>query len=354
LTHNWAWMVLGAEWLVVTAWFTLRRQEAEWSLVRSWALAQAVILVGYAPWFPTLLHQSRHAGYDAAPLYPFLVFAHFAETAVSLPVHAAVPVCLGLLVAAPWLALVRLRSGPPPEVARQLAILMFLGIPLLAFGMATILSFKTALLFSHCLATIAPCVLIAIAYGIARLSSMPGILTLLITSAYLFFSVNLLGEIKSNAREAAALVAARAQPTDLILIAPVWMESSFNYYYILDNPQSNYPPEEHRGAIRYQDVRDRLLDPETVARARAALVQAHREGRRIWLVMERDVLIDQVPDDDRLPADLAAHTFTHIGQVRAKQLRKQLRALYGPPTSVEVPGDGQRGSEILQVALYAR
>ena len=48
LTHNWAWMVLGAEWILSSCgWFGMH----EWTQlcpIRSWSLAQGLVLLAYA------------------------------------------------------------------------------------------------------------------------------------------------------------------------------------------------------------------------------------------------------------------------------------------------------------------
>jgi hypothetical protein len=239
---------------------------------------------------------------------------------------------------------------------------MFIGIPLLAFGIATIVSLRKFMLFPHCVTTIAGCTLVGIAYLIASLSGMPRTVALVITSIYLGFTVSLLGELKSNAREAAAVVAAYARPSDLILITPAWYASSFNYYYCLDNQQSNYPHEARQGTVHFEDFRDRLLDPEPMVRLRARLAQARREGRRIWLISDRDTLSDpdrlrsmlpaDVLESDRLPEALPVPTYGHVAYVRSVQLREQLDRLYGSPSTVTVPAAGREGLESLQVLLY--
>jgi hypothetical protein len=193
---------------------------------------------------------------------------------------------------------------------------------------------------------------------------MPRTVTLVFASIYLAFSLNLLGEWKSNAREAAAAVAAQAQPADVILITPAWYASSFNYYYIPNNLQCNYPHEERRGAIDIEDLRDRLVNPELMERVRASLVRAHREGRRVWLLTDRDTLSegskarcllpDAVLEGDRIPEGLPLRTFGDVAQLRAIQLQKQLDTLYGTPNVIAVPSRGREGLETFEVLLYAQ
>jgi hypothetical protein len=132
------------------------------------------------------------------------------------------------------------------------------------------------------------------------------------------------------------------------------LRRSFNYYYRLDNPESNYPHEQRRGAVDYDDLRARVLDPRSMAMARARIVQAHQEGRRVWLVTEPDIPDDDVPDSDRLPGTLELPVSAQVCRVRAAQLRKQLNILYGTPNAMAVPIPGRAGLELFHVLLYTK
>jgi hypothetical protein len=351
LTHNWAWMAFGAEWIIAAAWLALRRRQTDLSVCRSWAISQVAILVGYAPWFPALIFQSRHAGHDAFALYPLLVVISFAELAVSLPMYFALPVCAIFLLAGAWHVLCR-RTSFHLDCGRQLGLIIFLGLPVLAFQMAAVLSIKKFLLLPHCLVTVAPCVLLVSGYAIASMSNMPSTLCAVITALYLIFSLGNLRDVKSNAREVAAVIAAQAAPKDLIVISPPWYASAFNYYYMLGNSQISYPHEERLGAIQYDDLKDRLLDPGSMLKVKEGLAEARREGRPVWLVIKPDLTQADAPDSDELPQSLDFETYGKVGRIRANQLRKHLEALYGVPRTVEVANDGRFGLENLQILLY--
>ena len=323
-------------------------------MVRCCVLAQIALLAAYSPWIPFVIYQFRHAGYNAFPVDSFGVVANFAETVVSLPTTAAVPVLALLIVAAVWHAARRSWPALPTEDDFRLSLLVFLGIPLLAFGAATVLSFKTFLLIDRCLITVVPCVLVSAAYGVASFSSMPRVVTSVFASVFLLFSLNDLRDIKSNSREAAAIVAALSRPTDLVVISPVWFASSFNYYYMQDSAQDNYPHAERRGAIDYDNLRARVIDPRPIAAARRRLVEAHRERRRVWFVTEPRISNDDVSDCNRLPATLQFPSFAQVCHVRASQLRKQLNTLFGPPNTFAVPIRGRRALEDFHISLYAR
>jgi uncharacterized membrane protein len=358
MTHNWAWIVLGAEWIIAAAWLALRCPSPGRTLVRNWALAQVAILLGYSPWLPVFLHQSRHAGYDANLLDSFHALAVFAfaclvETALSLPVVIGTPVLAVIILAAALRAGIRRISCPPANSDHRLALCVFGGLPLLAFAISVAVSIKRFLLFPQCLTAIVPCTLLTIAYGVASFSSMPRIFALMLVSLYLVIVPTRLEEVKSNAREAAAAVAMQSHSSDIIVITPWWIASSFNYYYHLDNEQENYPHEGRSGAIYYDHLRERLLDPEPMSRLRARLVQARRDARRVWLVTDRAIPSAIVPEGDRLPENLGLHSFGHVGDLRARQIRKQLGALFGPPSTIVVPKGDRKGLEILEVLLYA-
>ena len=90
---------------------------------------------------------------------------------------------------------------------------------------------------------------------------------------------------RSNAREMAAAVEARVRPSDLVVICPKSVPSSFNFYFRPDNTQIDFPEERHVGAIgkrRRLAAVGRTSNYEAVV---AQLDQAHREGRRVWFVM---------------------------------------------------------------------
>jgi hypothetical protein len=362
LTHNWGWMVLGAEWLVAAVWVVWNYAQLDVGLIRRWACAQLAVVVIYAPWFRDLLHQVQHAGYGRSPLYASLVSASVMESALGLPVGASIAVCVALVVATAWNKQSRARMRTRSVEDRRLALLTFGGIPFFAFVLAVGLSFKTYLLHAHCLATIVPCALLIIAHLLDSYTTLPRLIATLTGGVYLTCSLSLLAEPKSNAREVAAMVAAQARPTDLILIAPAWYASSFNYYYAFDNPQIDYPHEERRGMIDFDDLRERLLDPDAMARVKAKLALAHRQGRRVWLVSEAETLSDpyhlrsMLPavalESDRVPEVLAVPTYGHVAYVRTAQLRRQLDNLYGSPHTIIDPLVGKGTIETLEVLLY--
>ena len=200
--------------------------------VLGWILTQMTILAGYSPWFPTLFYQSRHGGHGAEPVSPFDALTPFATATVSLPLLPALILGLAFITAAIWIAIRSTAMHTSADRDRELAILLFLLVPFGALAAATVLSRTTFLLQIRCLLTIAPCLLLTMAYGIALAPTvLRGVSMGSLSIVYLVYSMSLFGHVKSDAREVAAAMAVQVRPSDLILIEPGFILSSFNYYY---------------------------------------------------------------------------------------------------------------------------
>ena len=375
LTHNWGWVVYVALGLTAVAAFVFVPPRPRRVLARDWLLTQAAVLAVYAPWFPALLYQSRHAGHGGGFLPPFgEELLKFARTSLFFPGSVAKiggendEIAPGVIAAALLTGLTayairkawRRTDGGAGAVRDdvRLAVLLTAGIPLLAFVVALTLSTRSYLLLVRCLATVVPCLLLAMSYGVASLSRPgqrlpPMIATAVLMAVSLATSLAQVNEIKSNAQDVAAAVAARARPTDLVVVTPVWMAPSFNYYFSPGNPQINYPDDGRRGAVSFTDLRRRLLDPEAFRRARARILAARQEGRRVWLVMEAGDVIevhDRLRDSVGLSEKI--NNAGTAGIIRSNQIRAYLEQLYGPPDMTAVPPDRRTGDEILLALLY--
>lgn len=369
LTHNWSWMVYAAEWVAVGAALLLPLPRRRGVLVREWLLVQATVLTAYAGWIPTLLYQTAHAGHGPAPVSSlaegFLIFARtalfFPETQVGVETDetARAMALAGALLIGVLLAVAigrTVRSGEA-NTRQSLALVLLIGVPLVSVAAATVLSARSFLLPPRCLTTVVPCLLLALAQGIASLSPKGNRLLSLSATAVLVALSLATGlaqarEIKSNARQVAEAVAARLQPTDLVVITPDWIASSFNYYFTPRNPQICFPHEGRLEATPFDDQRQRLRDPEAYRRVRARLEQARREGRRVWLIMDRDHVVDadhRLLEQDVLPETMIFPGF--IGLIRSNQLRYHLTRLYGPPDT-PLPPNNRIGDEIFVAFLF--
>jgi uncharacterized membrane protein len=356
-THNWTWLLLGAQWVVVGAALLPPGGRPGRLAARQWLWAQCLVLAGYAVWIPTLLYQARHAGHGAAPLSAYWTTHAIVRAAfgVSLrPIDLLLLALIGLVI---WWACRRQAAGRQTGGEERTALLLLIGVPAIAVAAAVILSAKTVLAIERCLMIPAPCVLLAVAYALAsaplnRTRVAAGVVTGILIARYAAGSLQLCNTIKSNAREAAATVAAQARPTDLIVIAPEYLASAFNYYYKPDTPQINYPHEGRQGATSFSNLFGRMADPAALRRVKARLTRARRENRRIWLVVDHNDKDDNVRDDTELPQGITDYGSASI--IRANQLRKYLTDLYGGSNLITVPQGGPSKNETLDVFLFER
>lgn len=342
LTHNWGWVVLAAQWALVGALVLMRFRRGAGSLLRGWLPAQAAVLALYAPWFPTLLRQTAHAGHGASPVRTLGALAgsllESLKFTVALPGLLAVGVVLALVLAAAWR---RARRGAAAAPDGDLSLFFFAGVPVAAFFIAAALSARSNLLVPHCLLTLAGCVALALAQGISNLSRSGRGTAALAAAAclsllYLGYNAALLKRTKSNAREVAAALARASRPTDVVLISPIWLASSFNRYFQEDNPQVVYPEIGRVEAVRWDNLAARIRNPAALPPAKAYLERARREDRRVWLVTDAEY-IETNPDP--------AFALT-------RELREYLQRLYGNTQADAVSVDGPQTAERLRIWLF--
>jgi 4-amino-4-deoxy-L-arabinose transferase-like glycosyltransferase len=368
-THNWSWVFLAAHWVAASVWFAWFR--GPWETVRGWALAQVGLAVGYAPWLPVFLYQARNAGHHPLPsasLYNRITSAvpllNSALSPFVWPARSAL-LATSLAAAAVWLYRRRDRRPDLPQGWWAGALLMA-ALPLVAWAIALALSAKTNMLHVRCLVITTPCLLIAVAQVLAALSppgrwALPSALVLMLVLADLRVVAIKTRGVRSNAREMAAAVAAQVRPSDLVVLAPEYLASSFNLYFRPDNPQIDYPHEERSEAVWTDHQPERSADPRTWERVKARLDQACREDRRVWLVVARDHISDDVPEADTSLTGSVEKGEMKVVWLRANQLRRYLIGLYGPADLEAVPpdprvfGGGTLGSEseCLDVLLFA-
>jgi 4-amino-4-deoxy-L-arabinose transferase-like glycosyltransferase len=364
-THNWTLVFWMAHGVLVCAWFCWFRGPG--TIIRGWALAQLGILVGYVPWVPVFVDQARIGGHLPAPvdsLYRLKLSVGMLNAVLS-PFHSqALTALLGiaLVAAVVWLEHRRSRSTPEDR-AQWPAVVLLAALPFVAWVIALVLSGRTNLLHERCLVITTPCFLLAVAQALAMLTptgnpALPALLVLVLVAADVRAIAIRSHFIRSNAREMAAAVAAQVQPSDLVVIAPEALASSFNLYFRPDNAQINYPHEGRVEAMQFDHFLERWADPRAMKRILARLDQAQRQGRRVWLILERSGLRDNVPPPDVAPSLATAEDYSHVGVIRANQVRKYLIGLYGPADGRAVPpdprpmGGGTPGSELDCLDVY--
>jgi mannosyltransferase len=357
LIHHWAWMVFGAEATVVVICLLAGRLSA--AILRRWLLAQVVAIAGYAPWAPILLHQVRYAGYGPRPVNVLEAIAVFAEMMTSLHLMVVLVLVLALFAAVARRLMGRStgENMAPFLDTWGIALLLFAGIPVIAFVAAVLLSYRNNLYLKvPSPIMVAPCIIIVIAFLISSLSSWPRLLGGLLTSTYVLMSLTLLGWQKANTSALAEAIAARAEPSDIVVITPCWFSSSFDYYFKPKNLQIVYPHNFAEGAIFYDRIRDRLLDPKPMSQFRSEIEQAYRAGRRIWLVNLNEIHgIPRIPpENDEVPPNYQNLTYPDLGCSRAIQITEMIESKFGKSTDEICPRRNRPGIEILRASLYCR
>jgi hypothetical protein len=155
---------------------------------------------------------------------------------------------------------------------------------------------------------------------------------------------------RSNAREFAISLAAKTQPSDLVIVAPEWMASSFNRYYEPSVEQIDYPHPGREGAVDFADLLKRLRDRQGFARVQRVILEARRGGRRIWLIMNRsDVFEMSRANTDRF---LNSRESAFAAVARANQIRAELLSRYGPPDTTLVASGPRTRYEYFRAFLF--
>ena len=358
--HTWPWVALLGHWAVAVPWFVWHRTGRR--VVTGWVVSQLAIGALYSPWLPTLLHQTRHAGYDGASSSAYLIAASkqlpmaIVGYPGSLPINLFVLTSVLVVQFCRWGFRVAPVEGEDPDRVRS-ALFVFVGAPLAAVVAAFALSWRSQLISEKNFSIVGPVLLLSVSYVIS--SCLPRRLAasavVALGLALLFLATDLFASHpRSNAREIAKAVAERARPGDLIVVAPEWYATAFRYYYArTDTTLVYYPTEDSAGAIRYDDTRKRFLEPAAFDRLLSRLAEAHGSGRRVWLLLDRGSVFDPPPGRGHSEGLDRLSSYMEIGKVRANQIRVYLTELYGPPDSGGIEADPRKGTIFGQMFLRA-
>jgi len=355
LTHNWAWMVLGAEILIVG--ILLANGQLSVTTFRNWVLAQLAVALGYAAWVPILLHQARYAGHGPSRVDPLIAISLFLGSITSLPPFVLAVFLLPVIVAYARDLSGRASGanlGPVPK-ARYIAVFLFAGIPPVAYALATLLSHRNSL-YQHekCIIMLSPCILLLISLGISSWPRWGRLAGIILTTTYLLISLARLDLLKSNSFALAEAVSARSEPSDLVVVTPCWISSSFFEYYHASNLGLVYPYNYEKLAIQYDRIKDRLLDPGLMARFRAEIEQAYQAGRRVWLVTSNEFPGSKIVtiEGDGVPDEARELSYTDLAQSRANQITKLIESKFGRPVHEICPLNDRLSFELLRASLY--
>jgi hypothetical protein len=372
-THNWAWLVLGAQWVALAACLWRGGARPRAAILREWCLAQAVIALGFLPWLSSFANQAEHAGHAPSELArllhtPWDVFSLVIVLGRTFLIGTVVPAGAGtvsgvvigwaLIVAA--VGLFSRRPGPlggGPRVGRGTALTVLVAVPAAALCAAAVVSARSSMLQARCIMTVAPLLLLVVAHGVERLrTSGQGRLAGAAVAALLVPYAGLLPpqytHPRSNVRELARDLATKAGPSDLILIAPEFIASSFNRYYSPATEQIDFPAMGRIGAMPFDRTARRFGDPAALAEAERRLAASHAAGRRVWLIVD----VGSTSSCAGAECDsIAARSvrFLDVGYARASQLREYLGTLYGSPVDCDARSYASGRDEALEVCLFA-
>ncbi len=353
-THNWALLLFGAHTLIGLIWLATRPAPVRRELLPPWLLTQVFILLLYAPWVPVLVHQFLHAGHEPSPRGETGLYVAAAKVLAGAGLWYVLFLML-LSGVAGWLSWRRARARPRGE-AIPLALSITAGIPVIVVATALVLSPVTNLLPPWCVAVLSPLVLVTFARflawvyesGARREACLAGggLLALYVVTWH-----RELEDFKSNAREMATAVAARAGPRDLVVLTPVTLAPSFNFYFRPNNPQIDFPSLHREQAVKFDERFDELRSEEALAKALARIDSAKAQGRRVWFVMAAKDMADRFVRT-LLPADTARGYLKPLSVKRSNQLRQHLITLYGRPALTLMPSPRDEALELLGVLLF--
>jgi hypothetical protein len=371
-THNWACLILAGEWIAVGASLYYRSaqlRESHLSVYRCCLTllgGQLLILAAYAPWCPILLHQFAVAGHPPDPLTlisgPMIVAKTWGFPAAGLLIALLIALAgrqSAIRKAVGWSELAEHTSAPSVvRERRKIAIgyLVFQMVPAVAISLALLLSAHSSLVQPRCFSIVWPCLLIVtgqiIALGIFMdgRSRVTSLISALLFAAMVLQSIYRLDKIhqraKSNARELACFLARFVGPSDLVIIAPEWIASSYNWYYKGSGREAVFPSGKYEALMPFDRVIDRTTDPAGFSNMEARLDGARDHGLRVWFVI--DALNVPSPEACQAAAlpQLDAEDYIRAGNLQSQRLYCLLTSLFGEPTEQMKSAGLRQGAEM--------
>jgi len=317
-SHNWGILVFVAENIFVL-WHEVSRRR-QLSFVGAWLASAAGAGLLYLPWLPTLLEQFRIPGIvmgpwvqsDNSPVGHF--FRIFNElTSMTWPADRPWPYVILLVIGALSfrLAWKKVSVGYEFSPALDLTVLTLL-IPVL---LGILITTKTqGLLPSYVTMALFPPLCFLLARALSGLRPAYSLMALAILALLFWYNPlrGIYGKPMSAMREVAQYVEAQAAPEDVILIAPDYLATPFNFYFKGEQLQSAFPqPPGRVEEIIWRGWRARWDEAQEAVYPTIDFVeQSGASGGRVWLIAP----LDAYPNDP------------HFGQIRV--LKGELDARY--------------------------
>ena len=161
----------------------------------------------------------------------------------------------------------------------RLVLLVCIVVPLAAWMTALLLSARLDVLIPRCLATLAPLLILALSYWLARSGpvdsvSVPNVALAFLLVTYFATIYAITRSTRSNAKEVAAAVSASTQQNDLLIVAPEWLASSFNRYYLPQVEQVDFPHFGREGAVDFVGIHERIADTRALEHLTQVIARA--------------------------------------------------------------------------------
>jgi hypothetical protein len=296
-SHNWGILVFATENLFVV-WHWLAR-DRRLPALGSWMASLGGVGLLYLPWLPTLLDQSRAPGIVVGPWvrsqYSLLgyVLRVFNElTSMTWPGDQPWPYVILLVIGTMSFHLARKRFNVGYEFspATDLSVLVLL-LPVAVGILAT--TNTEGFVPSYAMMAVFPplCFLLARALSGLRLAYALMALAILVLLFWYQPLANIYGKPASAMREVAQYVEDGAGPDDIIVIAPDYLATPFNFYFKGDQPQVAFPqPPGRVEAIAWQGWRALWLDAQSAVYPTLEFVDSNgTPGGRVWLIAPLDL-----------------------------------------------------------------
>lgn len=323
-THNvGAFLVLSANAFLV--WEMLWRREAR-HLLWPWAAAQVCVALLYAPWVPAILQQLRSQGAVMGPWLPQQSRLGNALRLLNELTGLAWPggrPWLWMAMCALGVLTVKLRR---PFVAfyirfstpLNLVLFCFIG-PVVLAAMATPRSIGMIPSYVTLAAFPAMCYLIARGVNAVRPRALSLLLLLGLSIVWTQTVSVTYVRRTSNLREVASYVSTHIASEDMIVIAPDYLASSFNYYYQGPQRQAAFPSSLGRvEEITWVGWADRWENAaESIEPTLQYLDAGLQQGARLWFV----AALGAYPNDP------------YFSQIR--ELKRRLDEIYHPPQVID-------------------
>ena len=317
-SHNWGVLVFAAENLFVLAHFLLR--DRRMALLGAWMASVGGVGLLYLPWLPTLLEQFRIPGIvmgpwvhsDNSPVGHFLrIFNEL--TSMTWPADRPLPYVILLMIGALSFHFARnkLTVGYEFSPALDLTVLTLL-VPVL---LGIVITTKTqGILPSYVTMAVLPPFCFLLARALSGLRPAYGLMALAILALLFWYKPlgNIYAKPMSAMREVAQYVQDAASPGDVIVIAPDYLATPFNFYFTGEQPQIAFPQAGGRvEEIVWQGWRDRWENAQAAVYPTLDYVAASGiPDGRVWLIAP----LDMYPNDP------------YIGQIRV--VKNELDARY--------------------------